>query len=73
MCNIYDLEGNYYEVIAEKNSYYNPNKPYVWRGGGSIYSSHTKAASDRWYTDNSQDLGQTFRFVLYVLAENIEK
>ena len=65
VCNIYDLEGNYWEFVAEKNTFqkYSTN---VARGGFDFLSGAvTKAASDRWYADH---LGRAFRCVLYVLV-----
>ena len=65
MCNIFDLEENYYEYVAEMSSYDTSN-PFVRRGGSSL-SNHTYPAS---YRDRSVGTAYTydsFRFVLYVM------
>ena len=62
VCNIYDLEGNAYEYVAEKNTY-NTNVPFVTRGGCSYDSpsaSYRRDGSGIAYSSNS------FRLVLYV-------
>ena len=65
VCNIYDLEGNCIEYIAENNSY-SPRGIYVYRG--STYSGNL-AASVRYGADGSAEYypGMSFRFVLYVM------
>ena len=64
MCNIFDLEENYYEYVAEKNSD-NDIIPFVGRGGnsGAGYS-----ASDRYGDDGTASSSvSSFRFTLYVM------
>ena len=62
-CNIYDLEGNYREYIAEKNSYYNDGI-FIYRGGDFNYNA---SSSYRDPTTGVADQNLTFRFVLYVM------
>ena len=62
VCNIFDLEGNYYEYVAEKSSY--DNFTFVYRGG--LYSN-SDSASYRYYNDGSANSGDSFRFTLYVM------
>ena len=62
--NIYDLEGNCYEYVAEKN---NTDVQFVYRGGSPTKSIIHKASkrarnSDYPYNDNT-----TFRPVLYIM------
>ena len=58
------LEGNYYEYIAEKNTYIQ-SMPYIYRGGR--YSTKgAVSASYRNGDDGLADIGDTFRFMLYV-------
>ena len=68
VCNIYDLEGNCFEFVAEKNSS-STNNPFVYRGG--YYSSgSTYPASFRYYLNGNDGNGVTglsFRFTLYVM------
>ena len=64
VCNIYDLEGNYYEYIAEKNT--NVGTPLTWRGGsngpyGIVPASHRPGGV--W---GAAESAVTFRLVLYV-------
>ena len=61
-CNIYDLEGNCYEYVAEKNPL-NSDFPFINRGGD--YSDNI-AASYRYYNGRYAPLSCSFRFVLYV-------
>ena len=63
MCNIFDLEENYMEYVAEKNSS-NVGIPYVNRGGGYDGSA---SASDRRYNDGTLRSNLSFRFTLYVM------
>ena len=63
VCNIFDLEGNYYEYVAEKYSY-SAGSPFVLRGG--LYNV-SDSASDRSYNDGSAYSGDSFRFTLYVM------
>ena len=61
VCNIYDLEGNYTEYVAEKNSY--KDSFFCHRGGTGkgIYSASYRFANSGEAFDNF-----SFRFVLYV-------
>ena len=63
MCNIFDLEGNYCEYVAEKSSY-SDDFPFVYRGG--YYGSST-SASGRGNLVGSALSGVSFRFTLYVM------
>ncbi len=66
VCNIYDLEGNCSEYIAEKRTD-NETFPYVVRGG---FHSSSGCASLRCKTAGyygGPDQGIAFRFVLYVM------
>ena len=65
VCNIFDLEENYYEYVAEMSSYYT-YFPFVFRGGGSG-SSSTSPASDRDIRSGGAYTFSSFRFVLYVM------
>ena len=60
--NIYDLEGNCYEYVAEKN---NTSYPFVVRGG--LYNSTSNyRASLRNSSDGGTYSGHTFRSALYI-------
>ena len=63
VCNIYDLEGNYREYIAEKNEH-NDKASFIRRGGGF---DNPGKASDR--IDEIVNGGEniSFRFVIYVM------
>ena len=64
VCNIFDLEGNYYEYVAEKSSYYGIT-PFVARGGLYYVSD---SASHRLYNNGFADSSSiSFRFTLYVM------
>lgn len=63
VCNIFDLEGNYYEYVAEKKSY-DVGSPFVIRGGIYFYGF---SASYRGYNDGNAYSGGSFRFTLYVM------
>ena len=63
VCNIFDLEGNYYEYVAEKNSY-DDGHPYVSRGGICYFSG---SASDRNVVTGDAGSAYSFRFTLYVM------
>lgn len=65
VCNIYDLEGNLYEYIAEKNSY-DSSKSLIFRGG-YYNNSNTASASVRNYGNGTSSVNVSFRFVLYVM------
>ena len=62
VCNIYDLEGNAYEYVAEKNTYVT-FYPFVSRGGR--YSS-SNSASYRGYNRGDTYSDNSFRLALYV-------
>ena len=63
--NIYDLEGNFGEYVAEKNNIH-PSDPFVGRGGnygkGSIYKASRRNSANGGAYSNS-----TFRPVLYIM------
>ena len=63
VCNIFDLEGNYLEYVAEKNSY-NDNLPFVTRGGNC---DNSYSASYRNYNNGNAFSSFSFRFTLYVM------
>ena len=63
VCNIFDLEGNYYEYVAEKNSCYDSD-PFVGRGGDYRYSA---SASLRLNDTGVAGSYSSFRFTLYVM------
>ena len=63
VCNIFDLEGNYYEYVAEKNSSY-VFYPFVNRGG---YYRISFPASVRFNCGGIADGDYSFRFTLYVM------
>ena len=63
VCNIYDLEGNAREFVAEKNTY-NIDYPFAIRGGVSYYG-YTAS-----YRDNSNGVPgshTSFHLALYVI------
>ena len=62
VCNIYDLEGNCFEYVAEKTTYYADK--YIHRGGAD---DEKNSASTRQSTSTSTINYYSFRFVLYVL------
>ena len=63
-CNIYDLESNSREYVAEKNSY-DTYDPFVRRGGS--YNFSIGSASYRVYYSMTVYSDSSFRFVLYVI------
>ena len=63
VCNIFDLEGNYSEYVAEKNSY-NVYGPFVLRGG--LYYDRDSASCRNIYNGAPNSDG-SFRFTLYVM------
>ena len=65
MCNIFDLEENYCEYVAEMSSY-NTYRPFVTRGGISD-SNGTHPASLRGIFNGYAYTYNSFRFVLYVM------
>lgn len=65
VCNIYDIEGNYYEYVAEKNTF-NTNYPYNIRGGTWF---GTASASSRGVYNSGAPSAFTFRVVLYVMSK----
>ena len=71
VCNIFDLEKNYYEYVAEKSSYDTSN-PFVARGGVSAsYDSCPASSRDNLsrygYQNGYAYISFSFRFVLYVM------
>ena len=64
VCNIYDLEGNYWEYIAEKNTYLD-SSPFVYRGG-HFHTDDTYSTSRRVNSIGVAGSGISFRLVLYV-------
>ncbi len=60
--NIYDLEGDWWEYIAEKN---NTKYPVVYRGGYSSYDVYGRA-SQRGSSNGMAIFSKTFRPVLYI-------
>lgn len=70
VCNLYDLEGNFLEYIAERNTHY-PSYSYVGRGGIFTYGD-TINSSASYRTDGSNGEAMevaTFRAVLYLLSK----
>ena len=65
MCNIFDLEENYYEYVAEMSSY-DTWDPFVYRGGGSDRGLTYPASNRNLNIGNAFTYG-SFRFVLYVM------
>ena len=65
VCNIFDLEGNCFEFVAERSSY-DPNTAIVSRGG-SLSSYTDFPASYRLHINGATDIDYSFRFVLYVM------
>ena len=63
VCNIFDLEGNYFEYVAEKTSYVGRG-PFVCRGGGYNASN---SASTRNFSSGVAYSNSSFRFTLYVM------
>ena len=62
--NIYDLEGNCIEYVAEKN---NTSNPCVGRGGGYERFSYSSASYRTSYSDSAYDYITTFRPALYIM------
>ena len=63
VCNIFDLEGNYLEYVAEKNSFDDVG-PFVFRGGSY---DDSRSASNRHSHDGDGFSDISFRFTLYVM------
>ena len=63
VCNIYDLEGNAREYVAEKTTY-NTSIPFVSRGGSYLYSDSASLRDDYLGIANSV---YSFRLALYVI------
>ncbi len=65
VCNIYDLEGNCHEYVAEKNNC-DAEYPYVGRGG--YYDKSSGGSASKRYRSNGYAYdGRSFRLVLYVM------
>ena len=64
VCNIYDLQGNYVEYVAERRT----SAKYVYRGGA--YTNNSLSASYRGPSDGNAFEGHSFRFVLYVIPRD---
>ena len=64
MCNIFDLEENCREYVAEKHSY-NDSYPFVYRGGD--YLDGYSASYRNNFGDGSANSYRSFRFALYVM------
>ena len=64
--NIYDLEGNCVEYIAEKNNV-DSNKFYMYRGGFHSRTAVGHKSSIRAASEGNASDGSTFRTVLYVI------
>ena len=68
VCNIYDLEGNSIEFVAEKTSYTTSGgEQYIFldRGGTYVFEN-SRPSSFRRSDDGDNDPNISFRFVLYV-------
>ncbi len=66
VCNIYDLEGNHWEYVAEKNDCGTSDGPYINRA--NCYGNpHNAAASSRGPIDGGAGMTLSFRFVLYIM------
>ena len=63
--NIYDLEGNCYEYVAEKNNISN-SAPFVERGGFFFFDSSYNRASIRSSSNGGTRSNATFRSALYI-------
>ena len=61
--NIYDLEGNCYEWVSEKN---NTSSPFVYRGGNYYDGSGSRASFRNNYSDTLSNY-RTFRAALYIM------
>ena len=66
VCNIYDLEGNYFEYVAEKETL-NSSLPYTYRGGANEYNFE---ASYRQNSSGNNRDNLSFRFILYVIPRD---
>ncbi len=67
VCNIYDLEGNVREMVAEKTT---QNSSYNVIRSGYYQSTYKLPASYRNLGDGSINKGHSFRFVLYITNDN---
>ena len=65
VCNIYDLEGNVRENVAEKNLY----QDYICIGRGGVYDLIV-SASNRLAIDGKESKWGGFRFILYVIPRD---
>ncbi len=66
VCNIYDLEGNAYEYVAEKSTH-SPTTLFIGRGGICSTSRGEFPASTRNHIDGNAYNNTGFRIVLYVI------
>lgn len=64
VCNIFDLESNCGEFVAEKSNF-NNDEPYSNRGG--VYDKKTSCASRRFTFKGMPNEAGSFHFVLYVM------
>ena len=62
--NIYDLEGNCIEYVAEKN---NTSSPFVYRGGGCYENSYNSASKRSSSNGGYASSSFTFRPALYIM------
>ena len=62
--NIYDLEGNCFEYVAEKN---NSSSPFLLRGGNYKKISYYLASGRYGFTDSASSSYKTFRPALYIM------
>ena len=70
VCNIYDLEGNYNEWVAQRNTFAT-SQPAIFRGSSSTWKIDeeivAKGASWRFYKSDDEVNWFSFRFVLYIM------
>lgn len=72
VCNIYDLEGNCIEFVAERTGYTTVGgEQYTFLDrGGTYVSENSRPASFRRNDDGDEDPNISFRFVLYVIPRD---
>ncbi len=68
VCNIYDLEGNYCEYLAEKSG--DDTGLQIVQRSGYYNGSQSGSASYRYGKQDGADQGVSFRLVLYVINNN---